>query len=108
MPARIHSQRETRDKAQGQTFTTAYRQWYESARWQRLRLELLPPDLYTCQETGVILSGRANAPDSPAVHHKVPHKDDEQMFWDIKNLEAVSKQWHDSEAQRQERSTTTL
>jgi 5-methylcytosine-specific restriction endonuclease McrA len=52
----------------------------------------------------VILSGKANAPSSPVVHHKVPHKGNEQLFWDINNLEAVSKQWHDSEAQREERS----
>ena len=103
MPPRIQSQRETRDRAQPQTNLNAYRQWYKSARWQRLRQEVLARDIYTCQHTGVILSGRANAPDSPVFHHKVPHKGDEQLFWDINNLEAVSKQWHDSEAQAQER-----
>ena len=103
MPPRIHSQRETRDRAQPQGSLNAYRQWYKSTRWQRLRQQVLARDLYTCQHTGVILSGRANAPDSPVVHHKVPHKGDEQLFWDINNLEAVSKQWHDSEAQRTER-----
>lgn len=65
---------------------------------------MLERDLYTCQHTGVILTGKAPAANSPIVHHKVPHKGDERLFWDINNLEAVSKEWHDSEAQREERS----
>lgn len=103
MPPRVQSQRETRDKAQAQGNLNAYRQWYKSARWQRLRQEVLHRDIYTCQHTGVILSGKAPAPDSPVVHHKVPHKGDERLFWDINNLQTVSKAWHDSEAQAQER-----
>lgn len=97
----VATMRDTRDTASGAN-VALYRTWYKSARWQRLRQEVLHRDLYTCQHTGVILSGRANAPDSPVVHHKVPHKGDEQMFWDINNLESVSKAWHDSEAQAQE------
>jgi hypothetical protein len=33
----------------------------------------------------------------------VLHKGDEQLFWSIGNLEAVSKEWHDSEAQAREK-----
>lgn len=101
LPPRIATPREIRDTRYSPDATV--RGWYKSARWQRLRQQVLTRDLYTCQHTGVILSGRANAPDSPVVHHKVPHKGDEQLFWDINNLEAVSKGWHDSEAQAQER-----
>lgn len=79
------------------------RGWYKSARWQALRLEVLVRDLYTCQQTGVMLMGKAPAPNSPVVHHRVPHKGDEQLFWDITNLQAVSKAWHDSEGQSEER-----
>ena len=60
-------------------------------------------DLYTCQHTGLILIGKAPAPNSPVVHHKVPHKGDERLFFDIENLEAVSKSWHDADAQREEK-----
>lgn len=80
------------------------RTWYHSARWEKLRTEVLVRDLYQCQHTGVLLTGKAPAPDSPVVHHKVPHKGDERLFWDIDNLEAVSKEWHDSVAQRLENS----
>lgn len=99
----VATMHETRDTAAASRNTVHWRQWYKSARWQRLRLEVLTRDLYTCQQTGVILSGRANAPDSPVVDHKVRHNGDPALFWDINNLQAVSKAWHDSEKQRQER-----
>lgn len=79
------------------------RDWYHSTRWQRLRLEVLIRDLYTCQRTGVILTTGREAPNAAVVHHKRPHKGNETLFWDINNLEAVSKEWHDSEAQLAER-----
>lgn len=79
------------------------RAWYHSKRWADLREEVLVRDLYRCQNTGVLLTGKAPAPDSPVVHHKIPHKGDERLFWDISNLEAVSKEWHDSEGQRMEK-----
>ena len=101
LPLRLATAREIRDTRYSPDATV--RGWYHSARWQTLRLQVLERDLYTCQHTGVLLSGKAPAPNSPVVHHKRPHKGDERMFWDIDNLEAVSKEWHDSEAQAQER-----
>lgn len=98
----IATMRDTRDTAAGAN-VALYRTWYKSARWQRLRIEVLTRDLYTCQQTSVILAGKANAPDSPVVDHIAPHHGDERLFWDITNLQAVSKAWHDSEKQRQER-----
>jgi 5-methylcytosine-specific restriction protein A len=72
-------------------------------RWQALRLDVLVRDLYTCQHTGVILMPGKDNPNSAVVHHKHPHRGDERLFWDMDNLEAVSKAWHDSDAQSQER-----
>lgn len=79
------------------------RGWYKSKRWQDLREAVLIRDLYTCQHTGVLLTDGAREPNSAVVHHKIPHKGDERLFWDINNLECVSKAWHDSEAQKEER-----
>lgn len=101
MEQRLKAPRQVRDTRYSPDATV--RGWYKSARWQKLRHLVLERDLYTCQHTGVLLTGRAPAPDSPVVHHRLPHKGDEHLFWDINNLEAVSKEWHDSEAQRQER-----
>lgn len=98
---RLSTTRDVRDKRYSPDATV--RGWYKSKRWQALRGQVLVRDLYICQRTGVMLTGKAPAPDSPAVHHRVPHKGDERLFWDINNLEAVSKEWHDSEAQREER-----
>ncbi len=101
LPPRIATPREVRDTKYSPDATV--RAWYKSARWKALRQAVLVRDLYTCQHTGILLSGKAPAPNSPVVHHKVPHKGDEQLFWDIDKLEAVSKEWHDSEAQAQEK-----
>ena len=98
---RLKTTREIRDKRYSPDATV--RGWYKSARWQALRQQVLVRDLYTCQHTGVMLIGKAPEPNSPVVHHKVPHRGDEQLFWDIDNLELVSKEWHDGEAQAQER-----
>jgi 5-methylcytosine-specific restriction endonuclease McrA len=77
-----------------------WRSWYKTARWQKLRREVLLRDGLRCQATGVMLVGRHPAPNSPVVDHIVPHRGCERLFWAAANLQAVSKAWHDSEKQR--------
>lgn len=98
LPREEARRKHDRDRARRQD----WRAWYKSPRWAALRLQVLARDEYRCQRTGVLLGGRANAPDSPVVHHKTPHRGDPALFWDIANLEAVSKAWHDSEGQRED------
>ena len=81
----------------------SWRAWYKTARWQKLRRQVLLRDLFTCKQTGVILVGKHPAPDSPVVDHIKPHRGDERLFWDAANLQTVSKAFHDSEKQKQER-----
>ena len=100
LPQRLSSPRQVRDTKYSPDATV--RGWYKSARWQALRLEVLVRDLYTCQQTGVMLMGKAPAPNSPVVDHKIPHRGDEQLFWDINNLQAVSKAYHDSDKRKME------
>ena len=78
------------------------RSWYHSARWQDLREAVLIRDLYTCQQTGVLLIGEHPAPNSPVVDHVIPHRGDERLFWDVTNLQAVSKAYHDSDKRKME------
>ncbi|WP_245430940.1 hypothetical protein [Rhodoplanes roseus] len=59
-------------------------------------------DACTCQRTGIVLGGREPSPDSPVVHHVVPHRGDPALFWDAANLETVSKAWHDEHGQRED------
>lgn len=80
-----------------------WRSWYKTADWQRLRKQCLERDGWVCQKTGVVLSGKYPASNSPVADHIKPHRGDPNLFWDLGNLQAVSKQYHDSEKQRLER-----
>jgi len=101
--------------------------WLNTARWQRLRLKILRRDAVdlidqphlmpfdrvlfanmptlwpVCQQTGEALTGEYPAPNSPVVDHKTPHRGDPDLFWDEKNLQSVSKAWHDRTKQSMER-----
>lgn len=79
-----------------------WRGWYNLARWKRLRRAALERDDYTCRATGVLLIGKAPAANSPVVDHIREHKGDPDLFWDLDNLQTVSKAWHDGEKQRLE------
>lgn len=91
----------TRD--QRRVVDAPWRRWYRTARWRALRLAVLQRDQWRCRQTGVLLVGRANAPDAPVVDHIEAHRGDAALFWDISNLQAVAKVWHDGEKQRSER-----
>ena len=90
-----------RDKVRGRMDPS--RKWYSSARWRRLRQLVLVRDGWTCRQTGELLSATPNRPNSAVVDHVLPHRGDPEKFWDIDNLQAVAKGWHDSEKQRRER-----
>lgn len=98
---RLKASRQVRDKRYSPDATV--RSWYKSARWETLRQQVFIRDNYTCQQTGMILTSGKHRPNSAVAHHKIPHHGDETLFWDINNIEAVSKEWHDSEAQALER-----
>lgn len=80
-----------------------WRKWYYQKRWKVLRAEVLLRDNYTCRKTGVLCSGAYPAGNSAVVDHIRPHRGDPALFWDINNLETVSKAYHDSDKQRAER-----
>lgn len=81
----------------------SWRSWYTSRRWRKLRQVILVRDLYTCQRTGVLLIGKHPAPNSAVIDHIRPHRGDPVLFWDETNLMAVSKAFHDSQKQREEK-----
>lgn len=66
-------------------------------------MQVAKRDHWTCQRTGVLLIGALNAPNSLIVHHKTPHRGDKALFFDPLNCEAVSKKWHDTEGQKEDR-----
>lgn len=91
-----------RDKVRARMYPS--RKWYNQAKWKRLRRAVLLRDGWTCRQTGVLLTDRPNLPNSAVVDHVLPHRGDPERFWDIGNLQAVAKEWHDGEKQRRERS----
>ncbi len=85
------------------TVMAPWRAWYKTQRWAQLRHEVFLRDLYRCQRTGVLCVGKHPLPNSPVANHKVPHKGNPDLFWDINNIETVSKEVHDGLIQSEER-----
>lgn len=81
---------------------TEWRKWYKTTRWQRLREQVLIRDHFICQRTKALLIGKYPAPNSAVVDHIKPHRGNEELFWDMDNLQSVSKEYHDSIKQAQE------
>ena len=78
-----------------------WRKWYKTARWQKLRWSILVRDLFTCQWLGC---GLVEADTSQLVaDHRDPHRGDERLFWEPRNLWTLCKPCHDSRKQRVER-----
>ena len=75
----------------------AYRRWYGTARWRRLRAEQLErqPLCERCQSQGRV---------TPATvcHHTVPHRGDPILFWRGPFASSCAP-CHDIDAQREER-----
>lgn len=83
--------------------TQPWRSWYRTKRWEKLRLTILVRDGYTCQQTGTLCIGKHPAPNSPVVDHMKPHHGDLALFRDPANLQTVTKEYHDSNKQSEER-----
>lgn len=78
----------------------AYRAWYKTARWQKLRQQVLVRDAYTCRRCRTIAAGKGQA----VADHIKPHRGSETLFWDAKNLQCLCKPCHDRAKQAEERS----
>ena len=104
-PARLAVPITEAERSQQRAAIMPGRALYNTKRWKQLRLEALRRDGFICRQTGVRLTGKAPAPNSPIVDHIRPHRGDEALFFDLENLQSVSKAWHDSEKQRQEKAS---
>jgi 5-methylcytosine-specific restriction protein A len=92
------------EKAQDKSRNNAapWRAWYRTERWRRLRQQAFVRDHYRCQRTGELCAGRYPAPNSPVANHKTPHRGNPDLFWDIDNIETVTKAVHDGLIQSDE------
>lgn len=82
-----------------------WRKLYKTARWQKLRLQVLARDGWRCQrpECGALLTDGRSGGRAAVVDHKRPHKGDPVLFHDPGNLWALCKPCHDAAKQREER-----
>ncbi|GLO78503.1 HNH endonuclease [Sulfitobacter pontiacus] len=77
----------------------AWRSWYKTARWQRLRWSVLLRDNFTCQMCGDVRSDTSQL----VADHTIRHGGDPLLFWDDQNLQCLCAPCHNSEKQRAER-----
>lgn len=59
-------------------------------------------DGFLCQRSGVLCIGVDPEPNSPVANHKRPHRGNPALFWDIDNVETVTKAVHDGLIQKEE------
>jgi len=79
----------------------AWRSWYKTARWRRLRMEVFVRDLFKCSACP-----RIEADTSQLVcDHILPHRGSEALFWELNNLQTLCKRCHDGAKQRGEQSS---
>jgi len=94
-----------RERHQRRWTEQPWRAWYGTADWKRLRKAVFDRDRWRCQMTGKLCVQKHPGPYSPVAHHKTPHKGNHELFWDIDNIQTVSKAWHDGEGQAGEAGT---
>lgn len=77
----------------------AWRKWYQTKRWRRLRWHILKQAMFICQ-----MCGRLEGDTSKLVaDHKQPHRGNEALFWSEANLQCLCASCHSGTKQRQER-----
>jgi len=84
---------QSRDRSQ------PWRAWYKTARWQRLRWQVLVRDGFTCRFCNVIEAQTARL----VADHIIAHRGDEALFWNADNLQCLCKACHDSTKQSAEK-----
>jgi 5-methylcytosine-specific restriction protein A len=75
--------------------------WYQSKRWRDLRLQVLERDDYRCMCAECM--GRYLRPVASVVHHLTPHRGDETLFFDLRNLSSRTVACHNAETGRERR-----
>lgn len=96
---RLSAPKDEQGRSQYRDRTEPWRKWYRTARWARLRWQVLTDALFTCA-----FCGRAEADTSQLIgDHIIPHKGDEAMFFDRANVQCLCAPCHNGTKQRMER-----
>lgn len=87
-----------RNDTKARTAAAPWRAWYRTARWQKLRWQILTRDLFTCRMCGQVVGDTSRL----VADHIEPHRGDEKKFYDPANLQCLCKSCHDGPKQRAE------
>ena len=79
----------------------AWRAWYKTSRWQKLRWSILVRDLFTCARCNGIEADTSQL----VADHIEPHKGNVEKFWNPANLQCLCKTCHDKVKQAEERAS---
>lgn len=79
-----------------------YRKLYQTAQWRRLREVALVRDMFRCQRCKCFVKRGRSHPQSAVVHHIKAHKGDNDLFFDIDNLQVVCWTCHSGVIQSEE------
>lgn len=99
MPARLTAEGLGETRTVFRRRASPWRKWYSTARWQRLRWQVLTEAMFTCAMCGRLVADTSKL----VADHKVPHRGDEALFWDASNIQCLCKPCHDRVKQREER-----
>lgn len=80
------------DQARGLESDRRHLPLYRSARWQRLRRQLLR-EHPVCRCERCVTHGHVRL--ATVVHHRQPHHGGEALFFDLENLQTMAKECHD-------------
>ena len=76
-----------------------WRAWYKTARWGRLRWQVLTDARFTCAMCARIEGNTSQL----VADHIIPHRGDEARFWGRSNLQCLCAGCHNSRKQSEER-----
>lgn len=96
---RLSSPTSEADRLAKRDQTVEWRKWYKTARWQRLRWDVLVRDQFTCRRCHRIEGTTSLL----VADHRIPHRGDPDLFWSAENLQCLCKTCHDSAKQAEER-----
>lgn len=99
MPTRFgDALRDEAERSRMRYRTQPWQRWYNTARWKRIRSEVLSRDMFTCQRCKRIEPNTAKL----VCDHVKPHHGNEQAFW-AGPFQCLCKACHDSVKQSEEK-----
>ena len=80
---------------------SAWRAWYHTTRWRKLRWSVLADAGFRCKRCGFVSCDGTGS--DLVADHVTPHRGDAALFWDRDNLQPLCIPCHSGDKQREER-----